>query len=241
MILFPAIDILNGKAVRLFKGDYEKVTVYDENPLNVARNFIDQGAQWLHCIDLDAAKSGKPINKSVIQNLIENINIPIQIGGGIRTIADVEMWLNLGVSRVIIGTTAIKYPEIFIECCQKYPNKIVLALDVKNNKLMSDGWIKSSTMSAQDWLKKFTNIEISAIILTDISRDGTLVGPNWQLSCSVASQTSIPVIVSGGVGSLHDLAELNGYPQISGMILGMALYDGRFTLGAALAEIESGG
>lgn len=241
MILYPAIDILNGKAVRLFKGDYSKMTIYDEDILSVARKFIEQGAQWLHCVDLDAARTGKSVNKVVIQKLIENVDIPIQLGGGIRSVEEVEMWLKLGVSRVIIGTTAIKHPKIFIESCIKFPNKVAIALDVKNNKLMSDGWQESSTISPQAWLSRISNIEIAAIIITDISRDGTLVGPNWQLSCSVANRTSVPVIVSGGVGSLQDLADLNSYPQLSGMILGKALYEGCFTLGAALAEIESGG
>ncbi len=242
--LYPAIDIKDGKCVRLLFGDMEKETVYNNDPIDQAMWFIDQGAKWLHIVDLDGAVKGKTVNKSIIQKLLKTSQnkVNIQLGGGIRSLENIDFWLQNSVERLILGTLAFENPNFVKKLEHKYYKKIVIGADVRDGMIASNGWKRQSNIRAFDLIKKFDPSIISAVVYTDISRDGSLQGVSLKQTTNFAKSIPHPVIASGGVSSLNDIIRLrdelsNG---IEGVIIGRALYDKKFTFGDALQIIKKG-
>ncbi len=227
MMIFPAIDLKDGKCVRLFKGDMAQATIFNDNPAIQAKEFQDLGFKYLHIVDLDGAIAGDSKNKKSVQDIIKNIDIPTQLGGGIRSIDNIEKWLEIGVDRVILGTIALKNPELVKEACQKFPGKIVVGIDAKNGFVAIDGWVKTSEVKAIDLAKTYQDCGVAAIIYTDISRDGTLAGPNLLETQNLAQNISIPVIASGGVSNFMDILSIRDLKKdgVIGAIIGRAFYD----------------
>lgn len=226
--LYPAIDMKDGKAVRLFKGRFDEITVYDDNPVNRAKSFAEMGFKYLHMVDLDGALAGKSINIEVVKNVRKAIDIPIQLGGGIRTIETIENWLSSGVTRVILGTIAAKNPDFVKEAAIKFPNKIAVGIDAINEFVAVEGWAETTDIPATELAKRFEGAGVAAIIATDIARDGTKTGINVEFTQKMANAVSIPIIASGGLKSVDDIHAIRasiGTP-IEGAILGKALYDG---------------
>ncbi|MBM5782691.1 MAG: 1-(5-phosphoribosyl)-5-[(5-phosphoribosylamino)methylideneamino]imidazole-4-carboxamide isomerase [Pelagibacterales bacterium] len=227
MIIFPAIDLKNGQCVRLFKGDMNKATVFNDNASAQALEFENSGFKFLHIVDLDGAISGKSENEKSVKEILQNIKIPTQLGGGIRSISAIEKWLNLGVSRVILGTIAAKNPDLVREACKNFPDKIVVGIDAKNGFVSTEGWVETSEIKTLELAKKFEDCGVTAIIYTDISRDGTLTGPDFIGTEDLAKNLSIPVIASGGISCLEDVLKIKKMEQfgVHGAIVGRALYD----------------
>ena len=227
MIFFPAIDIKDGECVRLIKGDMKKSTVFDISPQNRAAAFVEKGCSWLHVVDLNGAFEGKPINRNPIKEILSNVNINIQLGGGIRDIETIDYWMDLGIQRIILGTIALKNPSIVVEACKKYPGKIAVGLDSRNGKVAVEGWAEQSNIKSIDLAKKFEDIGVAAIIYTDINRDGVLLGPAIEETVIFAKNINIPVIVSGGVSSMKDLIHIKKFEHhgIVGVISGRAIYE----------------
>jgi phosphoribosylformimino-5-aminoimidazole carboxamide ribotide isomerase len=240
--LYPAIDIKNGKCVRLLFGDMEKETIYGENPVDQAQWFVDQGAEWLHIVDLDGAVKGESINKLAILKILKKLQnkVKIQIGGGIRNFQQMDYWLQNSIDRVILGTLAIENPDFIINLEKKYYKKIVIGTDVRDGKIASQGWKNQSNIKAIDLIKKFDPAIINSIIYTDISRDGSLQGVNLEQTLTFAKSISSPVIASGGISSLNEILDLSKEFQsgIEGVIIGRALYDNKFSFSDALDIIE---
>ena len=240
--LYPAIDIKDGKCVRLLFGDMEKDTIYNNDPLDQAMWFVDQGAEWLHIVDLDGAVSGNKENKKSIEKILKKLKdkVKIQIGGGIRNIDDIDFWLQRSVNRVILGTLAIENPKLINQLGKRYFKKIIVGADVRDGKLASHGWKKQSDIKALDLIKKFKSSIVSSIIYTDISKDGSLQGINFDQTLNFAMSISHPVIASGGVASLNDITRLSEEFEngIQGVIIGKALYDNKFTFSEALKAIK---
>ena len=241
-ILYPAIDIKNGKCVRLLFGDMQKETIYGNNPIDQALWFVDQGAEWLHIVDLDGAIQGENVNKKAILKILKKLQnkVKIQIGGGIRNHEQMDFWLQNSIDRVILGTLAMSEPNFIINLEKKYYKKIVIGTDVRNGKLASHGWKNQSDINAVDLIKKFNPEIIDSIIYTDISRDGSLQGVNLEQTLTFAKSVNNPVIASGGVYSLNEIYELskNFSNGIEGVIIGRALYDKKFSYSEALNIIE---
>ncbi len=231
MIIYPAIDLKNGQCVRLYKGDMSKDTVYNNDPAAQALEWARAGFSWLHVVDLDGAFSGKSENQEAVRSIIDASDIPVQLGGGIRSIKQIEYWLNEGVSRVILGTIAVRDPELVKRACYEFPEQIVVGIDARNGKVAVEGWAQESNIQASELAKKFEDVGVSAIIYTDIDRDGTGAGVNIVSTIALAQNISIPVIASGGVGSLEDLELVRDAREygVCGVIVGKALYDGRIT------------
>ena len=200
MILFPAIDLKDGECVRLKLGDMKRVTVFNDNPANQAKSFEDQGFEYLHIVDLNGAFEGKPVNGAAVEAILAAITIPAQLGGGIRDLETIEMWLDKGIARVILGTVAVRNPELVIEACKKFPGKIAVGIDARDGKVAIEGWDELSELTAIDLAKKFEDAGVAAIIYTDIARDGILKGLNFEGTRLLAKAVSIPVIASGGLG-----------------------------------------
>ena len=240
--LYPAIDIKNGKCVRLLFGEMDKETVYNNNPLDQAMWFIDQGAKWLHIVDLDGAVSGKNVNKKAIEQILNKLKdqVKIQIGGGIRNLNDLDFWLQKSANRVVLGTLAIENPNFINQLDKNYSKKVVIGADVRNGKIASHGWKNQSDISAVELIKTFNSSIVSAVVYTDISKDGSLQGVSLDQTVNFAKSIPHSVIASGGVSSLNDISRLseefsNG---IKGVIVGRALYDRKFTLSDALQKIK---
>ena len=242
MEVIPAIDLLEGKCVRLYQGDYSQSQVFDENPVAVAQQWVDQGATRLHVVDLDGAKAGKPENLQAIEAIVQAVSVPIQVGGGLRDRTSVAQLLNLGVGRVILGTIAVKQPQLVADLCGEFPGKIVVGIDARNGKVATDGWLETSSVAATDLAHQMAQLGAAAIIYTDIHRDGTLSGPNLQALRELAESIAIPVIASGGVSSLTDLLSLLSLEPIgvNGAIVGRALYTGDVSLKEAIKAVGSG-
>ena len=242
MEVIPAIDLLEGKCVRLYQGDYSQSQVFDENPVAVAQQWVDQGATRLHVVDLDGAKAGKPANLQAIAAIVQAVSVPIQVGGGLRDRTSVAQLLDLGVGRVILGTIAVKQPQLVADLCGEFPGKIVVGIDARNGKVATDGWLETSSVAATDLAHQMAQIGAVAIIYTDIHRDGTLSGPNLQALRELAESIAIPVIASGGVSSLTDLLSLLSLEPIgvNGVIVGRALYTGDVSLKEAIQAVGSG-
>ncbi|MBX9726752.1 MAG: 1-(5-phosphoribosyl)-5-[(5-phosphoribosylamino)methylideneamino]imidazole-4-carboxamide isomerase [Rickettsiales bacterium] len=240
MKLYPAIDLKDGKCVRLFKGDMAAATIYNEDASAQARRFEAAGFEYLHVVDLNGAVSGKAVNRDVVARILAAVTMPVQLGGGIRDRASVESWLEAGVSRVILGTAAVKNAALVKEIAKAYPNKIVVGIDARNGMVAVEGWVKASTMKALDLAKSFEDAGVAAIIYTDIARDGTLDGPNLEETVALAEAISIPVILSGGIGSMDDLRAAKAYAKsgIEGIIIGRALYENTIQPYDALALMQ---
>ena len=237
MIIFPAIDLKDGQCVRLLKGDMQQATVFNDNPAAQARAFEAQGFRWLHVVDLDGAVAGKAANAQAVEAIVRAVGIPVQLGGGIRDAQSIERWLEGGVRRVILGTAAVKNPELVREACRKFPGCIAVGVDARAGKVAVEGWAKTSEVSALELALRFEDCGATAIIYTDIERDGALAGVNVEATAALASRLETPVIASGGVASLDDIRALRRHESdgIEGVICGRALYDGRIDPRAALA------
>jgi phosphoribosylformimino-5-aminoimidazole carboxamide ribotide isomerase len=234
MILYPAIDLKEGRCVRLIRGDMEQVTVFNDDPVAQAASFVDAGASWLHLVDLDGAFAGKPVNAKAVQAIVNEVDIPVQLGGGIRTLQTIEDWLNCGVMRVILGTAAVKDPDLVTQACRKFPGQIAVGIDARGGRVAVEGWAEETDIQAVDLARKFADAGVDAIIYTDIDRDGVLQGANIPATAELARAVSIPVIASGGVSSLTDIRGLIAEKKIAGAIIGRALYDGRIDLRQAM-------
>lgn len=227
MIIYPAIDLKEGKCVRLYKGDMTQDTVYNDDPSEQASQWAQLGFSWLHIVDLDGAVGGTPVNHSAVRKILKAVDLPVQLGGGIRNMVQIERWLNEGVSRVILGTAAVRDPALVKEACARFPGQIVVALDSVAGEVMVDGWVDGSNMKAEDLVHEFEDFGVEAVIYTDIDRDGTGQGVNIVSTVSLAQKTKIPIIASGGVGSIEDIKNVKESAQygVKGLIVGKALYD----------------
>ena len=241
MIFFPAIDLKDGKCVRLIQGDMATFKIFDESPINRAKLFLKEGCSWLHIVDLNGAFKGKPINTKAIKEIIKNVNINIQLGGGIRDIETIDFWVDLGVNRIVLGTVALKNPEIVKEACKKHYGKIAIGLDTREGLVAVEGWAEQSKVKALDLVKQYEDYGVSTIIYTDIKRDGILRGPAAEGTAEFAEKINIPVIVSGGVSSIEDLIKIKGYEEsgIVGVICGRAIYDNRLNIRDGIKALEN--
>lgn len=241
MILFPAIDLKNGQCVRLEQGDMARATVFNLDPAAQAKSFEDQGFEYLHVVDLDGAFAGKPVNAQAVEAMLARVKFPVQLGGGIRDLATVEAWLAKGISRVIIGTAAVRDPALVKEAAKKFPGRVAVGLDARDGKVAVEGWADVSTVTALDIAQRFEDAGVAAIIFTDIARDGMLKGINWDATIALADAISIPVIASGGLASMDDIKAMlePRAKKLEGAISGRALYDGRIDPAEALALIKA--
>jgi phosphoribosylformimino-5-aminoimidazole carboxamide ribotide isomerase len=241
VILFPAIDLKNGEAVRLQQGDMARTTVFHRDPAEQARSFAAQGFEYLHIVDLDGAFAGRPINAAAVERILAAVRIPLQLGGGIRDRATIESWLGKGVARVIIGTAAVRDPVLVKEAAKKFPGRIAVGLDARDGKVAVEGWAKTSELSVLDLGRRFEDAGVAALIYTDVVRDGMLGGLNLTATIALADAVAIPVIASGGLASLDDVRALLDprAQKLAGAIVGRALYDGRLDAAAALTLIRA--
>lgn len=239
MRIYPAIDLKDGRCVRLIRGDMDTDTIYNDNPANQAKQFEEKGFEYLHIVDLNGAIEGRPVNENAVLQIISAINIPVQLGGGIRNMTQIEKWITGGVSRVILGTAAVKNPNVVVEACLAFPGKIAVGIDACNGMASIEGWLEATEIKAIDLAKKFEDAGACAIIYTDIERDGTGLGLNLDSTAELAKGINIPVIASGGVGSLNDLEKLkhciDSGSNIEGVIIGKAFYEGKIDPIKALA------
>ncbi|WP_064093023.1 1-(5-phosphoribosyl)-5-[(5-phosphoribosylamino)methylideneamino]imidazole-4-carboxamide isomerase [Rossellomorea aquimaris] len=238
--IYPAIDMRGGKCVRLIQGDYNQETVYGDSPFDMAKKFADEGAEWIHMVDLDGAKEGSRVNDEFVLAVAERLNAKVQIGGGIRSEEDIEHYLNHGVDRVIIGSIAVSNPELVKSWLRKYGDKIAIGLDAKDGYVATHGWIETSSLKAVDLGKELAEAGAETFIFTDIATDGMLSGPNVDAVVNLAVETGKSVIASGGISSLDDLATLKKYKNkgVSGAICGKSLYTGKFTVEQAINEVR---
>jgi len=241
MILIPAIDLKEGNCVRLRQGEMDRATVFNADPAAQARAFAAQGFEWLHLVDLDGAFAGKPVNAVAVAEILNAVDIPVQLGGGIRNLATIEAWLGEGVSRVILGTAAVRDPYLVDEAARQFPGCIAVGIDARNGVTAIEGWAEESEISALELVQRIEDAGVSAIIYTDITRDGVLTGLNLDAAAELARATSIPVIASGGLASIEDVKRLlrPEYAMLGGAIAGRALYDGRLDAAEALALIAA--
>lgn len=238
MNLYPAIDLKDGQCVRLLRGDMDAATVFNDNPAAQAKAFIDAGCAWLHVVDLNGAFAGRPVNADAVEAIIAATGVPVQLGGGIRDLETVDRWLSSGIARVILGTAAVKDPDMVREACRLHPNKVAVGIDARGGYVAVEGWADVSSVSAIDLARQFEDDGVAAIVYTDIDRDGAMEGPNLDATRALAEAVSIPVIASGGVSSLEDLIALKrGIPNLDGAISGRALYDGRIDLAVAMQAL----
>jgi phosphoribosylformimino-5-aminoimidazole carboxamide ribotide isomerase len=241
VILFPAIDLKEGLAVRLEQGDMARATIFNRDPAAQAHSFEEQGFQYLHIVDLDGAFAGKPVNAAAVERILEAVAIPVQLGGGIRDMATIEGWLGKGVNRVIIGTAAVRDPELVKSASRAFAGRVAVGLDARDGKVAVQGWAETSEIAALDIARRFEDAGVAAIIYTDIARDGLLKGLNLDATIALADAVSIPVIASGGLASLDDVRALMAprASKLAGAIAGRALYDGRLDAAAALALLAT--
>jgi phosphoribosylformimino-5-aminoimidazole carboxamide ribotide isomerase len=240
VILFPAIDLKNGQCVRLEQGDMTRTTVFNLDPAAQAKQFAAQGFEYLHVVDLDGAFAGKPMNAHAVEAMLNAVKMPLQLGGGIRDLATVEGWLERGVARVIIGTAAVRDPELVKSAAKKFPGRVAVGLDARDGKVAVQGWAETSALTALEIAQRFEDAGVAAIIFTDIARDGLLKGLNLDATIALADRISIPVIASGGLASIDDVKAMLSprAKKLAGAIAGRALYDGRLDVATALALIR---
>ncbi len=244
MILFPAIDLKDGQCVRLLRGDMDQATVFSDDPAGQAAAFIAAGAEWLHIVDLNGAFAGEPVNKTAVEGILASAaagGAQVQLGGGIRDLATIELWLAAGVARVILGTVAVKDPDVVRQACRQFPGQIAVGIDARGGQVAVEGWAETATITAIELGQKFEDAGVAAIIYTDIDRDGALEGANVAATAELARALTTPVIASGGVSSMADLERLKPHAAdgIVGVISGRAIYDGRLDLAAALQYLRN--
>ncbi len=240
--LIPAIDLLGGEAVRLSQGRYEEATVYDSDPADVARRFAAAGIRRLHVVDLEGAKQGRPVQGDAIRRVLEAVgSVPVQLGGGLRTIEGVDAAFGWGLDRVILGTSALRDPELVKRAAEKYPDRVVVGIDAREGRVAVEGWLEASETTAIDLARRFEDVGVAAIVYTDIARDGMLTGPNIDATAELAGSIGIPVIVSGGVATNDDVVQAAMFRDkgICGVIVGRAIYTGGVDLDLALQQIEA--
>ena len=238
MILYPAIDLKDGKAVRLYKGEMEKATIFHDYPATQALTFEEAGCEWIHLVDLNGAFAGAPVNGDIVKDILATVSIPCQLGGGIRDMATIEAWISRGLSRIILGTVAVENPTLVREAALAFPGKIAVGLDAREGRVATRGWASETNIMVTDLAQQFEDDGITAIIYTDINRDGAMGGPNIAVTEALARAVNIPVIASGGVSSMQDLHDLKATGVISGAISGRALYDGAINLANALDALK---
>ena len=240
MILFPAIDLKDGQCVRLKLGEMDSATVYNTDPAAQAKSFEDQGFEWLHVVDLNGAFAGHSVNGEAVEAVLKATRSPVQLGGGIRTLEHIESWLDKGLARVILGTVAVREPDLVKEACRKFPGQIAVGIDARGGKVAVEGWAEASELGAIELAQRFEGAGVAAIIYTDIDRDGVLSGINWEATIDMAEGVSIPVIASGGLASMADIVRLTmpDAARLEGAISGRALYDGRIDPEEALAVLK---
>jgi len=239
MLILPAIDLRGGKCVRLAQGDYARETVFGDDPEAMARRWVGEGARALHLVDLDGAREGRPVNGDVIRRIVQAVDVPCQVGGGLRTEADIEATLETGVARVVLGTRALQDPAWVRQMAQAYPKRIVLGLDARDGKVATHGWLNTSEASVLDVAREFANWPLYAIVYTDIARDGMLEGPNVEGLAALAEAVPLPVIASGGVTTLDNVRDLMAR-NVFGCIIGRALYEGKIDLSAVMELVQPG-
>jgi len=239
MILYPAIDLKDGRAVRLVHGEMDQETVFNENPAAQALEFVAAGCEWLHLVDLNGAFAGEPVNAAPVEEILKQTNVPAQLGGGIRDMATIERWISRGLARVILGTVAVENPQLVRDAAREFPGKVAVGIDARKGMVATKGWAEETNVNATDLAKSFEDAGVAAIIYTDINRDGAMKGPNVEETAALGNAVNIPVIASGGVSSLADLQALKacGAP-LNGAISGRALYDGAIDLKDALALMK---
>jgi len=241
MILYPAIDLKDGQCVRLLHGDMDKATVFNDSPADQAARFEAVGFEYLHVVDLNGAIEGRAANRPAVEAILAAVTFPVQLGGGIRTLANIEAWLSAGIARVILGTVAVRDPELVKDAARRFPGKVAVGIDARDGMVATEGWVETSTVSAIDLARKFEDAGVAAIIFTDIARDGALTGVNVEATGTLADAVSIPIIASGGVASTQDIVDLKaraGTP-IAGAILGRSLYTGAVIPREALAAARA--
>ena len=237
MIFFPAIDLKAGQCVRLVHGDMNKATVFSDDPAAQAQTFADAGCTWLHMVDLDGAFAGKPANADAVTAVLQNVDIKVQLGGGIRDMKTIEGWLERGLERVILGTVAVRDPDLVRNACKAFPVRVALGIDARDGFVAVEGWAEATTLKTAELAKQFEDAGAAALIYTDIGRDGAMQGPNLEATLALADAVSIPVILSGGVSSMEDLIAIMAadHSKLEGVISGRAVYDGRIDPGAAVS------
>ena len=239
MILYPAIDLKDGQAVRLVHGDMDRSTVFNDDPAAQAQSFVKAGCEWLHLVDLNGAFAGEPVNAAPVEAILAACDVPAQLGGGIRDMATIERWLGKGLARVILGTVAVENPALVRDAARAFPGQVAVGIDARDGRVATKGWAEETNVNATDLARSFEDAGVAAIIYTDINRDGAMGGPNIEATAALARAVSIPVIASGGVSSLNDLISLKKTGIISGAISGRALYDGAIDLTEALRTLAS--
>jgi len=239
MILYPAIDLKDGQAVRLLRGEMDQATVFNEDPAAQARTFVEAGCDWLHLVDLNGAFAGEPVNAAPVEAILKACDVPAQLGGGIRDMATIETWLGKGLERVILGTVAVENPDLVREAAKAFPGHIAVGIDARNGLVATKGWAEETDVQVTDLARSFEDAGVAAIIYTDINRDGAMQGPNIEATADLARAVSIPVIASGGVSSLDDLIALRDCGvALNGAISGRALYDGAIDLKEAIRALK---
>jgi len=240
MILYPAIDLKDGQAVRLLRGDMDKSTVFNTDPAAQAMEFVNAGCEWLHLVDLNGAFAGEPVNAAPVEQILAQTNTPAQLGGGIRDMKTIEAWLHKGLARVILGTVAVEQPELVRDAARAFPRQVAVGIDARNGRVATKGWAKETDVEVMELAKSFEDAGVAAIIYTDINRDGAMQGPNIEATAALAHAVSIPVIASGGVSSIEDLIALRDCgAALNGAISGRALYDGAIDLREALDVLNA--
>ena len=238
MYLLPAIDLKDGRCVRLKQGDMAQTTVFNDSPAGQAEAFAKQGAEWIHVVDLDGAFAGKPVNAAAVEGILRAADVKIELGGGIRSLETVRFWLEKGVTRVILGTAALRDPDLVKTACREFPDRIAVGIDAKDGFVAVEGWAETSSVGDVDLAKRFESAGVAAIIYTNVARDGVLKGPDLESTLKLARSVSIPVIVSGGVASLDDIRGCKKAGIFAGVIAGRAIYEGRFTVSEAISVLE---
>lgn len=240
MIFFPAIDLKGGNCVRLVHGDMDQATVFNDDPAAQAQAFADAGCTWLHMVDLDGAFAGKPANADAVSNVLDRVDMKVQLGGGIRTMQTIENWLDRGLSRVILGTVAVRDPDLVLDACKAFPGQVALGIDARDGFVAVEGWADVTELKTEELAKRFEDAGASALIFTDIGRDGAMQGPNLDATISLANAVDIPVILSGGVSSMDDLQQIRDQAGdvFEGVISGRAVYDGRIDPAAAVQLLQ---
>ena len=241
MIFFPALDLKDGQCVRLLRGDMDQATVFNENPAAQAAEFEQRGSEWLHLVDLNGAFEGRPVNGAAVEGILGAVGIPAQLGGGIRDMETIDFWLEKGIRRVILGTVAVRDPDLVRRACARHPGRVALGIDARDGRVAVEGWAETAEITALELAQRFTEAGAAAQIYTDISRDGAMQGPNTEATLALAAAVDIPVILSGGVSSMADLEAVKAAAgdQLEGVISGRAVYDGRVDVAAAVAALKA--